>query len=139
MECIHENSTLSTHFMKWVDLNLIFVCTHFHTTLPFKAPPFHTQIWTSWLLHFFLNSPPRDTGKGKSEYSEIVVLHINNIVRIQQTYCYMYFSFRCVDHNRRNARWCDETRRRGRAGIHDRTRSENQSVLHRNISLGMCE
>ncbi len=33
-------------------------------TLPhnfaFSIPPFHTQIWTSWLLHFFLNPPPRE-------------------------------------------------------------------------------
>ncbi len=32
-------------------------------TLPhnfaFSNPPFHTQIWMSWLLHFFLNPPPR--------------------------------------------------------------------------------
>ncbi len=50
-----EEKALSTHFMKWVDLIPLFVCTH---NFAFSDPPFHTQIWTSWLLHFFLKPPP---------------------------------------------------------------------------------
>ena len=53
-----KQNTLPTPFMKWVDLTPPFVWTHFHTTLPFSDPSFHMQIWTSWLLHFFLNPPP---------------------------------------------------------------------------------
>ncbi len=82
VESIDENYTLSTHFpytlispihtKKWT-----FKRKHpFHTfyevygfnppfcvyTLPHNFavsnPPFHTQIWTSWLLHFFLKPPP---------------------------------------------------------------------------------
>ena len=40
-----------------VDLTRLFVCTHFHTTLPFRTLLSICKFWTSWdawLLHFFL-------------------------------------------------------------------------------------
>ncbi len=58
-------------------------------TLPhnfaFSKPPFHTQIWTSWLLHFFLSPPPR----GKTQCFKFfiyiyVVLCILNIFRSEK-------------------------------------------------------
>ncbi len=85
VECIDENNTLSIHY-PYTEISPIhtkqwtFKTKHpFHTfyemgrfnppfcvyTLPhnfaISNPPFHTQIWTSWLLHFFLNPPPRET------------------------------------------------------------------------------
>ncbi len=36
-EHLKEN-TLSTCFMTLVDLTPLFMCTHFHTTLPFRTP-----------------------------------------------------------------------------------------------------
>ncbi len=51
-EHLKEN-TLSAHFMNWVHSRPFSVYTLFR----FK-PPFHTQIWTSWLVHFSLSRPP---------------------------------------------------------------------------------
>ncbi len=70
-------------------------------TLPhncaFSNPSFHTQIWTSWLLHLFLNPPPQERHaskvyavkvcnptKGKNTYN--LILQVECIVDISQPY-----------------------------------------------------
>ena len=98
VECIDENYTLSTHFpytlifpihtKKWTFIrkppfhicyemgkfNLPFVCTHYFA---FSNPPFHTQIWTSWLLHFLRKPPP--LGGQHQNFGEIPYLYIARI------------------------------------------------------------
>ncbi len=82
VEYINGNYTLSTHFpytfvspihtKKWTftrkhPLHTFYEVDRFNPpfcvytllhNFAFSNPPFHTQIWTSWLLHFFLKPPP---------------------------------------------------------------------------------
>ena len=55
-EHLKEN-TLSAHFMNWVHSHPFSVYTLAHN-FSVSNPPFHTKIWTSWLVHFSLSRPP---------------------------------------------------------------------------------
>ncbi len=60
-KCEHlKGNTLSTHFMTWMDLTPLFVCTHFHTTLPFQTTVSTRKIGRAGNSTFSSIRPPPD-------------------------------------------------------------------------------
>ncbi len=60
-----EENTLSTHFIKWIDLNTLFVCTYFPTTLPSQTPLSTRKFGQAGYSTFSSSCPPPGIWVGK--------------------------------------------------------------------------